>query len=71
MSEEADLEQIDDVWPQVQRATRDALLASCDWTQLSDVELDNVEAWRTYRQQLRDLPDDPAWPNVTFPDPPA
>lgn len=53
------------------RIHRDGLLAASDWTQLPDVELDNRAAWADYRQQLRDLPDDPAWPNVTFPDPPA
>ena len=28
------------------------------------------EAWATYRQQLRDLPADPNWPDVDFPEPP-
>lgn len=52
------------------RAKRDALLAACDWTQIADSPLsDEVKAaWRTYRQALRDLPEntqDPAvvsWP---------
>jgi len=44
------------------------LLAS-DWTQLPDAPCDR-EAWLTYRQALRDLPSDPNWPNVTFPEPP-
>jgi len=45
------------------------LLAS-DWTQLPDAPVDR-DAWATYRQQLRDLPADPNWPDVTFPEPPA
>ena len=40
------------------REERDALLARCDWTQLSDNGLsDSKKAeWATYRQSLRDLP---------------
>jgi len=42
------------------RITRDSLIADSDWTQLADVQLihDDVwkTAWATYRQQLRDLP---------------
>lgn len=41
------------------------LLAS-DWTQLPDAPVDH-QAWADYRQQLRDLPDDPAWPDVVWP----
>lgn len=41
------------------RAQRNALLASCDWTQLPDSPLtaEQKEAWTDYRQALRDLPD--------------
>ncbi len=48
-------------WREV-RTRRDALLTQSDWTQNSDVSVD-VDAWKTYRQELRDLPDntvDPA-----------
>lgn len=40
------------------RATRDRLLAQSDFTQLADAPLSEPErdAWRTYRQALRDLP---------------
>jgi hypothetical protein len=43
------------------RAERSQLLTASDWTQLTDV-LDTkseewIAAWRTYRQELRDLPD--------------
>lgn len=52
------------------RAERDGRLAETDWTQLPDAPLtvEQVAAWRTYRQQLRDLPANtedprnPIWP---------
>ena len=36
------------------RKERDKRLATCDWRASGDLTLSN--AWRTYRQQLRDLP---------------
>jgi hypothetical protein len=51
------------------RIHRNGLLAASDWTQAADSPVDR-NAWATYRQQLRDLPAHPDWPNVTFPDPP-
>lgn len=53
-------------------AYRNSLLLICDWTQLPDVDLTEAEVgqWRVYRQELRDLTDDPAWPDVIFPTPP-
>lgn len=40
------------------RDTRDAMLASCDWTQMTDSPFsDSKKAeWMTYRQALRDVP---------------
>jgi len=38
------------------RVKRDVLLKDCDWTQSRDVDLVDNEAWVTYRQELRDLP---------------
>ena len=55
------------------RAQRDALLASCDWTQCSDSPLDATTkaAWASYRTQLRNLPGQTGFPNsVTWPTPP-
>ena len=52
------------------RLRRDAALAASDWTQLGDAPAD-AAAWATYRQELRDLPADPAFPNVDLPAPPA
>ena len=49
------------------RKNRNFLLLNSDWTQVSDAKVD-VEAWATYRQTLRDLPDNtddpnkPTWP---------
>lgn len=49
------------------RSERDAKLQSSDWTQVPDAPVDQA-AWATYRQALRDLPentDDPrqvVWP---------
>jgi len=51
------------------RAARNQLLSQCDWTQLPDSPLtdEQKQAWRDYRQALRDLPDmcdpnNPVWP---------
>tara|TARA_B100001248_G_scaffold44694_1_gene28503 strand:+ start:1571 stop:1858 length:288 start_codon:yes stop_codon:yes gene_type:complete len=49
------------------RRGRNQLLIESDWTQSRDVLLSNDEDWKTYRQQLRDLPKNtdpmnPVWP---------
>mgnify|MGYP001309984766 CR=1 FL=1 len=38
------------------REERNRLLAVSDWTQSRDITLSNDDAWKTYRQALRDLP---------------
>jgi len=38
------------------RFERDKRLTACDWTQSRDITLSNDDAWKTYRQALRDLP---------------
>jgi len=48
------------------RAQRDRLLAASDWTQLADAPVDQA-AWATYRQALRDLPEQEGFPNVEMP----
>jgi hypothetical protein len=48
---------------------RDSLLADSDFRMVSDAPW-NLDVWATYRQALRDLPANPDWPNVEFPDPP-
>lgn len=51
--------------------TRATLLMQSDWTQLPDVPLSTKEAWATYRQVLRDITDQPGFPeNVVWPVPP-
>ena len=42
------------------RTKRDGLLAETDWTGMSDVTM--TSAMTTYRQALRDLPDNSNWP---------
>ena len=48
------------------RKTRNDLLADSDWTQMNDSPLTNEQktAWATYRQELRDISDLDAWPNL-------
>ena len=50
------------------RIQRNGLLFTSDWTQFTDVNLSNKQEWATYRQALRDIPqnvgapEDVAWP---------
>ena len=45
------------------RLQRDLLLGECDWTQLIDVPVAvDKAAWATYRQALRDVPQQPEFP---------
>lgn len=46
-----------DPWLEI-RSQRDALLTTCDWTQLPDAPLtaQQVTDWQTYRSDLRDIP---------------
>lgn len=53
------------------RSTRNALLASSDWTQLPDVPIATKEAWAAYRQTLRDLTLQPDPTNIVWPQPPT
>jgi len=52
------------------RADRDKRLAECDWTQLSDSQVDKA-VWATYRQELRDVPAQTGFPHdITWPEKP-
>lgn len=52
------------------RADRDQRLKSSDWTQVPDAPVDQA-AWATYRQALRDLPQNTTDPRqVVWPTPP-
>ncbi len=56
------------------RTKRDKLLAATDWTQVLDAPIDAAtrEAYRAYRQALRDIPDQEGFPeNITWPELPA
>lgn len=49
------------------RKLRNDLLSSCDWTQLPDLpsgRLANAATWATYRQALRNVPQQPGFPNT-------
>ena len=49
------------------RAERDRLISACDWTVLDDAKTDK-QAWATYRQALRDVPEQPGFPyDVSWP----
>jgi len=53
------------------REKRNALLAACDWTQVADAPVDNL-AWAVYRQNLRDVPNQPGFPvTIIWPTQPA
>ena len=52
------------------RADRNKLIADCDWTQVEDSPVDKA-AWATYRQSLRDIPQQAGFPwEVQWPDMP-
>lgn len=53
------------------RSKRDKLLSASDWTQVADAPVDQT-AWATYRQALRDIPEQVGFPaDVTWPTEPA
>lgn len=58
---------------QQMRSLRNTRLTACDWTQLPDAQLtqDQRTAWSSYRQALRDAPQQSGFPwNVVWPTPP-
>ena len=53
------------------RKRRNELLQQSDWTQLPDVPIETREQWAAYRQALRDVTQQPGFPNdVEWPEPP-
>jgi hypothetical protein len=58
IAQEAASEAARDYWVEL-RIMRDQLLSNSDWTQIPDAPLTETQktAWQTYRQQLRDLPE--------------
>jgi Phage tail assembly chaperone protein len=66
------LERAGPMWDAL-RAERNAKLLASDWTQLADSPLSGGDKtlWATYRQELRDLPDDTMDPEaVVWPEQP-
>jgi hypothetical protein len=62
---------MDEAAAQAFRYNRDRLLAASDWTQVADAPVD-AAAWATYRQALRDVPQQEGFPdNITWPEAPA
>lgn len=54
------------------RKRRNDLLASSDWTQTLDSPVDQRSEWQTYRQELRDIPQQTGFPtNVIWPSEPV
>ena len=56
------------------RTQRDKLLADTDWTQVLDAPIDTEtrEAYRAYRQALRDIPEQDGFPeSITWPELPS
>lgn len=51
------------------RTLRNNMLAASDWTQANDAPFTDAQkyAWADYRQQLRDAPEQPNWPDVQIP----
>lgn len=54
------------------RRERDEGLRRTDWTQLADIDSETRASWTTFRQALRDIPQNyPNGQNVVWPDPPS
>ena len=54
------------------RSKRDELLGECDFIMLSDHPATNKAAWKTYRQELRDVPAQAGFPDtIKWPTKPA
>ena len=51
------------------RAERNKRLADCDWTQLPDAPVD-ASTWAQYRQELRDITNQPDPFNIVWPEEP-
>jgi hypothetical protein len=62
---------IDRRWVKI-RKQRNELLGESDWTQLRDCPLDSqkVQEWAVYRQQLRDITEQPDPFDIWFPEEP-
>jgi hypothetical protein len=53
------------------RLQRDSLLCQTDWTQAADIPQTTKDKWISYRQALRDVPQQSSFPlNIVWPTPP-
>lgn len=57
---------LENQWEEV-RIIRNELLKESDWTQLSDISQTIKDLWSTYRQQLRDVTNQPNPFNIEWP----
>ncbi len=69
MNEAEIAERTEQEWNLV-RSQRNRKLALCDWTQLPDAPVD-AAAWAAYRQELRDITNQPDPFNITWPTEPG
>ena len=53
------------------RSERNAKLEASDWTQSRDLTLSNDDAWKSYRSQLRDFPENVDLNNIEWPKEPT
>ena len=61
----------DKTWNDI-RVDRDQRLKETDWTQTPDVPQETIWKWKTYRQDLRDIPQKQTDPNnITWPTKPS
>ena len=68
--ETLEAEELERYWKKFKRE-RNIRLQRSDWTQVPDAPVDSP-AWATYRQELRDLPDNTTDPReVVWPTPPS
>ncbi len=63
-------EQLKEAQWEVVREKRNKLLTESDWTQLPDIPQATKELWEPYRQELRDITNQPDPYNITWPNPP-
>jgi hypothetical protein len=57
---------LENQWEDV-RQIRNELLKECDWTQLSDIPQTTKDLWSVYRQELREITNQPNPFNIEWP----
>ena len=56
----------------IERQNRDQLISNTDWTQASDIPQSTKDKWASYRQLLRDVPQQEGFPfNIVWPEKPT